>query len=704
MTNEELLEKLDQFANAASGLGTAADDRALSTFLLHRPFLDQTQLEDLYRTNPMAKRIVNRPAQDMTREGFELEDLDTLVDMAQLQAELDRLQAMKWMQLGMRWARLYGGALGIIAVNDRQPLHVPMGSCTQIKGLHVVDRFNAHPHGTRYKLQKSGFAIPEVYDVRMPDGRSQRVHKSRTVRFEGVPLPLDLLKENQFWGMSELEAPYDDIRRLSVVRQYLENFVHETSIVVMKIAGLREMLAAKDPDGGDPKQRVADALQDLRRQATNFHWLGLDADDSYSMESKPTSGLEALEDTFKDAAVMSTDMPRSIMLGETPGGLNSGENAGEIRSYYDWIGSEQDEKLTPIASTLVRTIFRCFHARSVQTQPETGAEVWQAPTRFSIKWPSLWQQSEEGSSEQASKDAATDKLYIDMGATTVAEVRQKRLVEGLTGPLRVEEAEEAENRTQGRSLGVATAAAIASFVEQVTTGLMPAASAKRLAKLTAPDLNDEDLDALFNEAGAMGAVAAQTAAELEEGLPEGEGEEEGETDVEAPDLLAAPSPDPAAPAIEPPPADLKPAKEIAARLGISPSTIKTMARKGEIRYWKFGTQYRYSVAEVFGANQGSAAQEEIAIVKDEDEHIHYVNERPTGPAIDGDEGHVHAIVINGEEVRTGPPVPCPDGTHYHVIENDGGKITTSCDTDVADEGISGAIILPSAPLPPATDT
>lgn len=691
--NKAAIARLDEFINATSGLGTLADDRSLTTFMLAKGFLPQQTLEELYKSNPIAKRIVNRPAEDATRVPFIIENVDTDIDVKQVESELETLDVMSWLQLGLRWSRLYGGALGFIATNDKCPLHEPLkiNRVTKIRGLHVLDRHHAIPRGTRFSLQKSGFMVPEQYELIMPNGKRKIVHKSRTVRFEGVPLPIDLLSQNEYWGLSELEAPWEDLRRLYVTRQYLENFVHETSIAVMKIEGLRKMLASKAPDGTDPKEKVAEALQNLRRQATNFHWLGIDANDDYSLQTKPMAGLDSIEDSFVAATVMSSDMPRSILLGETPGGLNSGENAGEVRSYYDWISAQQESKLTPVVTRLMDVVFSSMHNRSVAAAEDTGDKslIWPQPQEYTIEWPALWQQSEEGSSQQAKLDAETDKILIDMGAVTAAEVRQARVVEGLTGPLRLRpKTDEVTGKEEEQRTGVTVGALgiLAELVQQVMAGLVPKGSAIALARIAVPDMSVEAAEELFAEAGNFGAVAAETAGMLE---GEADFEPEGATEL---------------PSVEPPPKDLMKAKDIAVQLGISPATIKTLARKGEIQFWKFGSQYRYSLAEVIGSNRGSTAQ--VVAATDEDTHTHMVDDKPTSPPVEQPDGtHAHTIEFNGQTFTSGPPLE-GDGGHLHTFDIDGAIVKTSSDPEIGAQ--SEPLIVPEGSpgesLPPATDT
>jgi hypothetical protein len=347
------------------------------------------------------------------------------------------------------------------------------------------------------------------------------------------------------------------------------------------------MLATKRPDGGDPKKAVTEALQNLRRQATNFHWIGLDSNDSYEMHSKPSTGLEAVDKSFVDAVVMSSDIPRSILLGETPGGLNTGENAGEIRSYYDWISVMQNQELTPIVTRALDLMFWSMHNSAVVANMlMENVPNYPVPRKYTVKWDSLWQQDDSEIVAQAQAEAQLDKIYVDMGVVTVDEVRQARIVEGMRGPLQIAEEPGAPSQN---GAAVTVVQVIADIVEKVATGLIPAASAVELILLAQPSMTREQAEAIVAPASIAGEVAREIASSIDPTM-------EGEATPEA-----VPSP------VDDMPTDLKSAREIGTLLGVSPATIRGMGRRGEIRYWKVGAQLRYSLSEAIEASDPGGA-------------------------------------------------------------------------------------------------
>ena len=99
--------------------------------------------------------------------------------------------------------------------------------------------------------------------------------------------------------------------------------------------------------------------------------------------------------TVIDALVRATDMPRTIILGEAPGGLNvSGES--ELRAWYDFVASQQPQKLTPPINRLLEVIFAIRSNKN-----ET------VPTEWTIEYAPLWQPSEQ-------EKATTAKTVMDL--------------------------------------------------------------------------------------------------------------------------------------------------------------------------------------------------------------------------------------------------------------------------------------------------
>ena len=67
------LQRLDGWANVATGLGRSARDKRLGATIQHPVPLSQQELTDLYTGDGIARRICNLPAEDQTRKWITLQ-------------------------------------------------------------------------------------------------------------------------------------------------------------------------------------------------------------------------------------------------------------------------------------------------------------------------------------------------------------------------------------------------------------------------------------------------------------------------------------------------------------------------------------------------------------------------------------------------------------------------------------------------------
>jgi phage-related protein (TIGR01555 family) len=112
-----------------------------------------------------------------------------------------------------------------------------------------------------------------------------------------------------------------------------------------------------------------------------------------------------------------------VLLGEQPAGLNASADS-EIRSYFDWVASEQRLKLTPVITELLNVIFAI--------RSNTGEEV---PSEWTVEFNPLWQPTATERAETLLKNAQADQIYMLNGVASVDEVRERLISDGLLTPI-----------------------------------------------------------------------------------------------------------------------------------------------------------------------------------------------------------------------------------------------------------------------------
>lgn len=392
------MKRKDDYSNLLTGMGTAGDKSSGSIFL-RRPDLGTTELNAMYEQDAMSARIIDRLPDDATREGFTLIG-DKNFDMASIQSEAEDLDMLTHVADSWRWSRLYGGALLIMVVNDGLPMEEPLdlGAATKLSALQIIESPFVTPTGFNPGLGARAFRNPSTYDILVPFGSSKvrKVHRTRVIRFDGIRVPPTRMIQKHGWGPSMLDRVLREVTQLGEVMGYGRNIMHDLSLLVLKIEDFRKMLTGSEQD----KQDARAVIESIKWNADNLHTIALDSKDDMVELSRTVSGLTDLLDRFVDALVRATDMPRTILLGEQPGGLNANADS-EVRSWYDFVAAQQKQTLTPVLTRLLNIMFAIR-----KNNKETVPEEW------TIEYNPLWQPTEKESAE-------TYKLRSEAGAINI---------------------------------------------------------------------------------------------------------------------------------------------------------------------------------------------------------------------------------------------------------------------------------------------
>jgi len=408
---KSMVPRRDDFINAVSGLG-GSYDKSNYTIFAKRRYLEYDELSNLYEQDAIAARVVDRLVDDGTREGFTLEGPDQDFDFDKAASDLEDIQAMQSLGDAWRWSRLYGGALAVMIVADGRRLDEPMDidQARRLLSIQVIESPYTIPRNPNPGLGARGFRNPERYDLNINIGKkdSRSVHRSRVIRFDGVRVPPSRLYERNGWGPSVLDRVQRELYQLGEVMGYSRNIVHNMSVMAYKIEGLREQLCG----GEQSQQQVRQVFETLQWAIDNLHALVLDQKDDYGEVSRSVQGLQAMIDQFVAAIVRATDMPRTVLLGEQPGGLNANADS-EIRAWFDYVHSQQRFTLTPALNRLLDVYFA--------TQRNNGEP---APTEWSIKYNPLWQMDEQQQAQTRLTNAQARLADIQSAVISADEARK----------------------------------------------------------------------------------------------------------------------------------------------------------------------------------------------------------------------------------------------------------------------------------------
>ena len=200
----EALRDDGPYENVFLNVGNKGDRSAYTRAVTPR-LLQYTELEGLYEGDGFARRIIDLPAEEMVRAGYDIEGVE---DDGDVRAELENIQALEKLCDAMRWSALYGGAIVIMLINDGGTLEEPLvvEKAKSLEQLRVYDRWQVTHHQKYLDPNDMRFGKTELYMVSPIEGTPYIVHESRCLVFDGVPVPDRVRERNDSWGASKVAS------------------------------------------------------------------------------------------------------------------------------------------------------------------------------------------------------------------------------------------------------------------------------------------------------------------------------------------------------------------------------------------------------------------------------------------------------------------------------------------------------------------
>jgi hypothetical protein len=429
----------DSFQNfsAKLGIGTANMSSG-ATYGLNALTRQRTLLEWIHRGTWIGGLAVDIVADDMTKRGIDIRgDIDP--------EHIDHLAraAVSWkiwqaINSTIKWARLYGGALGFLLIDGQDPktpLRIETIRKGQFKGMLALDRWMVEPDLSNLVTDLGPeLGLPKYYhtNTMAPAMPNATIHHSRCLRMVGIQLPYwQSLMEN-LWGISVIERLYDRMVAFDSASQGAAQLVYKSYLRTVNIKGLRELVAAGGPalDGLVKYMGMISSFQSIEGLTI------LDGDDIFNASSAGGNSARGLADlllSFGEQLSGSLQIPLVRLFGQSPRGMNS-SGESELRTYYDGINMQQEQFLR-VAVTM---IYRCLAASEGITLPEG----------FWFDFRPLWilddLQKAQVAATTFSAIAQLDQAGIIDRATGLKEVKQSSKITGIGTNVSDEAIKEAE--------------------------------------------------------------------------------------------------------------------------------------------------------------------------------------------------------------------------------------------------------------------
>lgn len=408
--SEEEAFNQDGLENLIAELGTEQDKRHQSRFVNNKMLSakgNQDELNALYRTDWLGGKVVDIIPNDMTREWRRFTgDLDPKI-IKILEKEEKRLRLKHMFNEAHKWARLYGTSFIIMAVDDGQlpekPLNIDKIKKSGLRHLKIIDKHRIDSADVTPILDPfdPAFGFPKFYRL---SETSIKIHHSRVLRFDGVKLPFEEFRRNNYFSDSVLDRLYDALTNMSTVSNSAASMVYETNVDIVKVKGFMNYLQTAE---GEKILRKRFALAGMLKSFNNMFIL--DSDEEWSNKTNSFAGLPDLIDRYGHIITAASDVPATRLLGSSASGMNA-TGEGDLKNYYDKIRSDQNNDYAPLLD-----YFDQIMAKSLGVDADS----------MEYEFNSLFQLSPKEQADTRFIDAQRHAIYLDRDIITPAIVAKE---------------------------------------------------------------------------------------------------------------------------------------------------------------------------------------------------------------------------------------------------------------------------------------
>lgn len=405
---------LDGLENFMTGMGMSFDKTMFTRWGAGTVVIDRAQLEMGYRTDWIARKVVDIPAWDATRNWRSWQASDTQIE--QIEAVEKKLRIKSKVKQALTKARLYGGAALVMGVDDGQSpdkeLDLERVTTDSLKFVHVVSRHELTTGQLDYDIMSQYYGMPSYYESMGQGTAAQvRLHPSRVVRFIGLEMP-DPMRQNDGWGDPVLQIVADAVKACGTVSQSVAQLVSELKVDVIKVPELTaNMMTAEQEEKLKRRFGMAASAKSI------YNMLLLDREEEWQRIQTNLAGLPDLVKVYLMIASGAADIPATRFVGQSPQGLNATGDS-DTRNYYDRVKHEQENEISPALEMLDEVIIR-------SATGSRDENIW-------YEWNSLWQMTPEQLAELSLKKAQTFQIDANAGLMNPAvlkEARQAQLIE-----------------------------------------------------------------------------------------------------------------------------------------------------------------------------------------------------------------------------------------------------------------------------------
>ena len=419
--------RADGYVNLMNRYGTSKDPAEHYHFE-REPDIPDDVLTMVYEGNGLFAKIIDTPAEEAIKHGFTLKDVS---DQNVEDFYVEALDELDWEEIAMtaiRWARLFGGSIAVMLINDGGRLEDPLNwrNIKSIDDIRVYERAIVQPDyqsmysydpSDPFRTRGSRLGMPEFYQVTSRYGNFT-VHDSRCLVFQNGILPENATNSlYQLWGIPEYVRIRRALKDAELAHESAPKLLDRSVQAIYKMQGLSSLLATEQGEN-----QVLRRLQVIDMARGMLNSLVIDADgEDYDFKTFQFSGITDVVSASCNMLSAITSIPQTILFGQGVGGMSSTDDTS-MENYYNYVERIQKRMLRSNLRYLLSIIF--------QAGLYTG-EVDEVP-KINVEFNPLWSLTDTEQADLDQKKAATQlskaqtvQAYVSMEAIDPSEVRKK---------------------------------------------------------------------------------------------------------------------------------------------------------------------------------------------------------------------------------------------------------------------------------------
>lgn len=321
---------------------------------------DYQDLDNQYKTDAITHKVVSKPAEDATRNGFRIVISHNEKLQQQMQHKLDSLNLQSVLAQQIVFQRSNGDGYLTIGVKELNPTSTD----TPIDPQNLLDVAFVHSFGQAHIKAYQTNDDPTSVDygkeqaiVVQPTTNGYTVNKNGDQIEDPKPVETVVIDQSRYCHIS-LDKFEDDLHGTSVI-QRCKNQIKNMSIATETVGKmLREFtfkIVKSDTLMGESpvkfRQDKEEMSQSLNTEATAF----INSEDDIVKLSTPTNGINTLLDFAWQDLAAASNIPKSVLTGEQAGTLAGASQ--DVANYYDTVKAMQEQELKPEIEKIVKLLF-----------------------------------------------------------------------------------------------------------------------------------------------------------------------------------------------------------------------------------------------------------------------------------------------------------------------------------------------------------